>query len=103
MTKCETNESEMSETISVEIKFLDLAEYEKFFEIYPNPADNILHISTNEKINEVEIYNIVGVSMFKAIDNVNNIDITDLFGGIYIVKIRTDKAEIIKRIIKKWF
>lgn len=101
MTKCETNESEMSETISVEIKFLDLAEYEKFFGIYPNPADNILHISTNEKINEVEIYNIVGVSMFKAIDNVNNIDITDLFGGIYIVKIRTDKAEIIKRIIKK--
>ena len=102
MTKCETNESEMSETITVEIKSqVDLTEYANRFEVYPNPVENTLVIETDDIINEVEICNIVGISIMNLSENYNNIDVTDFSEGVYFIRIRTDKGEVIKRFVKK--
>lgn len=102
MTKCETNESEMSETITVEIKSqVDLIEYANRFEVYPNPVENTLIVETNDIINEIEICNIVGISIMNLSENFNNIDVTDFSEGIYFIRIRTDKGEIIKRFVKE--
>ena len=102
MTKCETNESEMSEVILVEIKSqVDLIEYANRFEVYPNPVENTLIIETNDIINEIEICNIVGISIMNLSENFNNIDVTDFSEGIYFIRIRTDKGEIIKRFVKE--
>ena len=101
MTKCESNESEMSQHISVEIKYTDIKEYEKQFEIYPNPVRDELIIDTDETINEITIYNIIGITVYHKngiLDN--NIDIRDFNDGVYFVKIKTEKGEITKRIVK---
>lgn len=55
--------------------------------ISPNPAQDILNIQTNEKINQIEIYDMLG----KKIDNKqlfnNSIIVSDLAKGIYFIKI----------------
>lgn len=102
MTKCETNESDISETITIEIKSqVDLMEYANRFEVYPNPVENTLIIETDYIINEVEICNIVGISIMNLSENFNNIDVTDFSEGVYFIRIRTDKGEVIKRFVKK--
>lgn len=101
MTKCGTSESEMSESITVEVKHNSITEYEDRFEIFPNPVENTLFIRSNDKINSVVIYNVVGISILNVSNNFENIGVADLHDGIYFVKINTDYGEIIKRFVKK--
>ena len=79
-----------------------IEEYETKFEVYPNPANDVLFIETTEDVNEVNIYNIVGIPVYSEYNFSNNsVNVADLAGGIYFVSIRTDKGEIVKRFIKK--
>lgn len=100
MTNCENNESELSEEISVEIKYQDIKEYEDRFEFYPNPIDDYLYITTEENINKIEIYNIMGVMILEKDSISNKIDLSKLNNGIYFIKIKTDKGTIVNRIVK---
>ena len=72
-------------------------------EVYPNPARNILHINNVEKAN-IDIYSITG-QRIKTINNMNgnqDIDISDLANGIYILKMqdgqntRVEKIQVVK-------
>lgn len=100
MTNCETNESEMSETHSVEIVYQSIKEYEKRFNFYPNPIEDYLHIVTNENINKIEVYNIMGALVLEEMQISDKIDLSQLNGGVYFVRINTDKGTIVKRIVK---
>lgn len=57
---------------------------------YPNPVVDYLHFSSND-VYSVEIYNILGarVSSQKV---VNDVDMTNLKKGVYIVKAKNDKG-----------
>lgn len=72
------------------------------FSIAPNPADNNISIkSNNDPLNQVIIYNVLGQSVFNQnfSNSVSeNIDISNLNAGIYLVKInnQTTKRLIIK-------
>ncbi len=72
------------------------------FSISPNPAHNTISIkSNNEPLNQVAIYNVLGQSVFNQnfSNSVSeNIDISNLNAGIYLVKInnQTTKRLIIK-------
>ena len=101
-SSCELGESEHSEPITVIIQNDAINEYENLFDIYPNPVDNHLIIKTQENIEEISIYNIVGLCVYHEISNISEIiDMSSLSSGTYFVEIKTDKGEIIKRIIKK--
>ncbi len=67
---------------------------------YPNPVVDNFNIVSDENINNVEIYSIVGKLI--SITDVNNnkiaIDMSEL-NGIYIVKINTENGQIIKKIV----
>ena len=95
-TKCDTGESEMSDTITVEVKHNSITELEDRFEIFPNPVKNTLIIRSNDKINDVVIYNVVGITILNVDDNFDNISVADLLDGIYFVKINTDHGDIVK-------
>ncbi|WP_188463469.1 T9SS type A sorting domain-containing protein [Bizionia arctica] len=66
--------------------------------IYPNPASDYIHISTSYIIQQVEIFDILGKKV-KVVLNSNQIAVSNLQAGIYIVKVFTDKGEITKKIV----
>ena len=78
-------------------------EFSSAFNLYPNPANDRLHIESKVKINEVTIYDVYGRQQeLSAISGQQTvIDVTSLNNGIYFVKIVTDNGEVIKRFVKQ--
>ncbi|WP_310992195.1 VPS10 domain-containing protein [Aequorivita marina] len=68
--------------------------------IYPNPVKNSFAINSYDSIEAVTIYNMAGQKL-KKVNNVNEaINISDLVSGMYVVKVKTSKGTLTKRIIK---
>lgn len=73
----------------------------KIISIYPNPAENTISIITQYKLLNITILDIQG-RIVKIFADVNDeIDITDVQKGLYILKIDTDNGTAIEKIIKK--
>ena len=74
------------------------------FCIYPNPAKDEIHISSEERIEEVRIYNINGqqttVNSQQTSSTGMTINISNLNSGVYFIKINTEKGNIVKTFIK---
>ena len=74
-------------------------------DIYPNPVDNTLFINGIENINEISIYNVLGVKVYDAQLTINNeqltVDVSELNSGIYFLNVNTGSGNIIKKFIKK--
>ena len=66
--------------------------------VYPNPASNIVNVSTNANVNNIDIYNVTGKKVKSSSED--SIDVSDLLNGIYIITINTDKGLETKRLIK---
>ena len=68
-------------------------------EIYPNPVQNVLTISSAEKVNTISIINNLGVIVkTKQIkSNMSNIDVSDLDNGAYIIIADLQSGESVHR------
>jgi hypothetical protein len=55
--------------------------------LYPNPAKDVVYLSSRDNIEQVRVYNIAGQLMLNAIVNDNQFDISSLIKGIYLVEI----------------
>lgn len=68
--------------------------------IYPNPANEILNIKSNNPIVSVSVWNIQGqkVSQF---EKSTMIDISNLQAGVYVTKIQTETGLKVVNFIKK--
>lgn len=65
--------------------------------VYPNPADNMLIIASENAISSVEIYNLLGKQVFsQTFSSVNQatLDVSNLALGGYIVKTSSDSGEV---------
>ena len=72
--------------------------------IYPNPAENEIHISSEDRIEEVTIYNVNGQQTIvngQQSTSESIINISSLNAGVYFIKIKTDNQIITKPFIKK--
>ncbi|WP_157208964.1 T9SS type A sorting domain-containing protein [Mariniflexile maritimum] len=70
------------------------------FAIYPNPANDVLNISTSSKMASVEVSNITGQTMFTKI-GVKRIDISSLSSGMYFLTVKSEEgASTTKKFIK---
>ena len=69
--------------------------------LFPNPANDLLSISTENEILTAEIINIDGIVVKTISGNYNRIGIGDLCEGIYFVKIRTENGTKTLEFIKK--
>ncbi|MFN5706387.1 MAG: T9SS type A sorting domain-containing protein, partial [bacterium] len=60
--------------------------------IYPNPANEIVNIESNEKIISIEIYDVQGKLVFNSYVNDFNftLNVQEFISNIYLVKIKTD-------------
>ena len=71
--------------------------------IYPNPANDVVHIKANSAINSIEIYDVQGRIIHKKITNVDNevLDVSNLTKGIYFLMIKTEIGQKAEKLIKK--
>jgi hypothetical protein len=71
-------------------------------EIYPNPIVNELFIKTNSiQLEQVIIYDVLGKSIINTKLNLDKIDVSTLKVGMYLLKIKTDRGTVVRRILKK--
>lgn len=68
--------------------------------IFPNPASNVISITSRETIYKIELYSILGKKEIE-VNSTNSINISALNSGIYFVKIYTGDKSISKKFIKK--
>jgi hypothetical protein len=88
-------------TVNSTASTLATAEVRKIeFSIYPNPVTDILTVKTQEKILNVSVYDASGKSVNVQFNN-NQINVSMLPNGVYILKAVTDKATYQQKLIKK--
>jgi len=69
--------------------------------LYPNPVSSSLYLSSYEGVKKVQIYSLLGVLVQKVEGNFENIDMSHLSNGSYLVKVFTNIGIVDKIIIKK--
>jgi len=70
--------------------------------IYPNPVHDTLYVDIpNEDITQIELYNLSGKKVQSNLNNTNQIKVTNLAAGAYLLKIYTETGVIVKKIVKK--
>ena len=73
------------------------------FSYYPNPVKNILNLSYNQEISNVEVFNLLGqkVSFNKVNANSAQIDMANLANGAYMVKVTSNNQVKTIKVIKE--
>lgn len=78
----------------------DFNHNEVVVKMYPNPVQDILNIDLQTSLKSVEVYNIQGQKVLES--NKNQINLSSLVSGIYMVRIQDENnAVVTKKIIKK--
>jgi hypothetical protein len=70
--------------------------------MYPNPTSDVLNISAQNTINNVEIFNVLGQKvMSMRIENTSaEINVSNLNAGIYLMKYEINNSTITKKFVK---
>ncbi len=68
--------------------------------VYPNPVHDVLKISTSERVLDVTVYALDG-KLVKSVKSANEVDMTNLTAGTYVVKVKTSASEKTYKVIKK--
>ena len=95
---CVEGEFEMSEAFEFELIGESIEEHENKFEIYPNPVDDVLYIKSDNNIEEINIYNIVGIKVatVNGQQTTVNIDMRGFNTGVYFVEVDGKTFRIIR-------
>ncbi|MDR1846789.1 MAG: T9SS type A sorting domain-containing protein [Bacteroidales bacterium] len=67
------------------------------FAIFPNPTHKEINIACDEKINNIEVVDLLGKVVYQG--NKTVIDVSNLARGNYFVRIYTNKGTITKKVI----
>lgn len=94
---CLDNLTAKQTTTSIESKF-----DETEINIYPNPAKNFIKINSTESISGYEVIDLTGKCILKSdkYQATENINIEMLTKGIYLIKIKAEGSETIKKFVK---
>jgi beta-glucanase (GH16 family) len=66
---------------------------------FSNPVNDTINITSNSTIDKVEIYNILGNIVFETNSNTDNIDVSNLSKGIYLLTVYSGTHKSTKKII----
>lgn len=71
--------------------------------IFPNPVKDFVQIKSSNLIKKIQLLDIQGRTIITQNHNQNliKLDLSTISAGIYLVKITTEKTEILRKIIKK--
>ena len=68
--------------------------------VYPNPVSEVVCLKTNQRIDNVEVVNCLGQRVFIA-DRVENIDVSNLDKGLYLLNIQSEGNTITRKFVKR--
>jgi len=69
--------------------------------LYPNPAQEVLNISSSNSITKIEVYDLLGKKVASN-NNASNVNVAALGKGVYIVKVVQENGSVIaKQFIKE--
>lgn len=70
--------------------------------MYPNPANDVLTLSTQNTVNTVEIFNVLGkkVITMQVEDTSAEINVSNLNAGIYLIKYEINNSTSTKKFVK---
>ncbi|MDV7186449.1 T9SS type A sorting domain-containing protein [Lutibacter sp. TH_r2] len=76
-------------------------ELSKSFNVYPNPANGVLFIKSNQfAVSNVAIFNVMGQKVLEQQELENNqLDVSSISKGMYILKVTSDSKSFTKKII----
>ena len=74
---------------------------DRYSNVYPNPANDIVTVQSSFKIREIEIHNTLGQVVLRkeGSQNIETIDVSNLQSGAYIVRIKTQRGFANKKIL----
>ncbi len=83
--------------------YVNIKDYQlnSMLKIYPNPVQNTLYIQSFSTIEQVSIYDISGRILQQLPSSSQSIDVSGLAKGIYLVKVKTESGETIRKIVKE--
>lgn len=85
-------------TLSSDIE--EITTDEIIIKVYPNPVSNALNIETDGKVNDIILYDVLGKEVMRT-KKTNDIDVSSLNNGIYILKLITEKGIGEYKIVKE--
>ena len=73
-------------------------EHDNNFEIYPNPVDDVLYIKSDKNIEEINIYNIVGIKVaaVSGQQSAVSVDMSGFNSGVYFVEVDGKTFRVIR-------
>ena len=72
------------------------------FKMYPNPVEDVLHFSIqNNTIEHIKLIDINGKIVLEASNDIEQLNVSKLPSGLYLLQIKTSLGSISKKIIKK--
>lgn len=77
----------------------NISDFKNTITVFPNPALNFISIESSEVITSVEIFDVLGKSIYKTLETIK-IPVSILPNGIYILKLGVKDRIFIKRFIK---
>ncbi|MDG1332371.1 MAG: T9SS type A sorting domain-containing protein [Crocinitomicaceae bacterium] len=66
--------------------------------LFPNPANDVLHIESDSAINKVLLYQMNGWKI--SASNASTINVTTLPSGVYFVEVQTEQGNVVERFVK---
>ena len=71
------------------------------FKIYPNPASDVLYISSEGiRVENIKVYSISGIKVTEASVDANSIDVSGLSEGVYFLEIFSSEGKSVQKFIK---
>jgi beta-glucanase (GH16 family) len=71
------------------------------FKIFPNPATDSIKIASEQRIDSIEIYTVLGNRVLEDVSFSNDaVDISSLNEGLYIIQIYSNDRKVVKKFIK---
>jgi hypothetical protein len=69
--------------------------------IYPNPAKDVIYVKSKYAVKRIEFFNLQGQLIKRADADLQEINVSDLAVGTYLVRITTDKGFTTHQIVKQ--
>jgi beta-glucanase (GH16 family) len=66
---------------------------------FQNPVDDVLTITSNLKVDKVEIYNLIGNLVLNTNTNTDSIDVSNLSKGVYLLTVYSGTQKSVKKLI----
>ena len=73
--------------------------FESKFVVSPNPARDLIKITTQETIDAVHVYDVLGQLVLEKHHNLKRINVSELNSGMYILKIQSGDRSVSKKIL----